>query len=465
MYRFGTYTNANALASEREAGANKWYAKLVLACTLTLLVNGCYTTTAARHMQGDGLTPWWCQGTPDLEDQPCLELSLRLDQSVEWAEQYRTLSDFTAAGAAPIANAAQNSVGEAYTIAPLGAFNPAQPSVLLYDGTASTSRLVGLAWAVAGAVGMPPAGFDGDRDVWTFDAANGTWWLQAWAVRGYQNHPNLFAGAHPCLAPGVSLTATTDACYVASHTEAFDVLVTNDDGFSSEGLDGIVEALFALPNVAVSIVAPLAQQSGSSDGTTQLPDTTSGSPVTTLSGRAATAVASTDTSPPRSGSGSPADAVLYALGVLNLTPDIVMSGINKGQNIGPLSSISGTVGAARTARRIGVPSIATSQGGILAVPDFPTGVAATMALLEDWRLGREIYGVDNVLSINIPSCDPGLSPRGVQDTVVAQDAAGRSFFSQDCSSTETVINDDIDAFNHGFISITDVGKDTPPNWN
>ncbi|MFK7731748.1 MAG: 5'/3'-nucleotidase SurE [Pseudomonadales bacterium] len=442
-----------------------WKAKALATLVVALFVSGCYTPMTVRHIQGDGVTPWWCKGTPDLDDNACLELSLRLDQGVELANQYRTLSDFTADGATLIPNAAQDSVGEAYGVTPLAPFNAALPNVLLYDGTASTSRVVGFAWAVAGTAGAPPAGLPGDRDVWTFDAVNSTWWLQVWAVRGYLNHPNLFATAHPCLAPGVTLTATTDACYVASHTEPFDILVSNDDGYSSEGIDAIIEALFALPNVSVDIVAPLDEQSGSSDGTTQPPNTTSGSAVTTLSGRAAIAVASTDTTPPRNGSGSPADSVIYALDILKLTPDIVISGINAGQNIGPLSALSGTVGAARTAARKGVRSIATSQGGILSAPDFPAGVAATMALLEDWRLGREIYGFDNVLSINIPTCDPGLSPRGALDTVVAQDVNGRNVLMQDCASTETVINDDIDAFNNGFISITDVGIDTPPNWN
>lgn len=440
-------------------------AKALVALVLSALLAGCYTPAALRLIQSGGGSPWWCQGTPNLTDEECLLLSFELDRGLENAFQYLTLSDFMAAGATAVPNSAQNSVGSAYGIAPLGGFNPAAPNVLLYDGSTPGSRLVGIAWAIAGVAGLPPDGFDGNRDVWTWDAANSTWWLQAWVVRGYQNHPNLFASSHPCLAPGVTLTSTTDACYTSSHTEPFKILVTNDDGYSSEGIDEIVEGLYGLSNVVIDVVAPLDEQSGSGDGTTQPPFTTSGSAVTTLSGRLATAVASTDPNPPRNGSGSPADSVIYALDTLFLSPDIVISGINEGQNIGPLSALSGTVGAARTARRKGVPSIATSQGGILTTPDFPTGVTATLALLEDWRLGREIYGFDNVLSINIPSCDAGLSPRGTLDTVTAQNANGRNPFTQDCASTVTVINDDFDAFNNGFISITDVGRDMPPNWN
>jgi len=439
--------------------------RVLLAIAMSLVLSGCYTVATHQLIQAGGPSPWWCEGTPNLSDMECLSLSFKLDLGVVTANQYRNLSGFTDAGATALPNSVQDSIGNAYAVMPLAAFNPAAPNVLLYDGAGPDARLVGIAWAVAGQPGLPPSGFVGNRDVWTFDPASNLWWLQAWAIRGYQNHPDVFADAHPCLAPGVTLTSTTDPCYTASHTEPFKILVTNDDGFSSEGIDALVEALHGLPNVAIDIVAPLDEQSGSSDATTQPPFTTSGSPVTTLSGRPATAVASTDTSPPRNGSGSPADSVLYALDNLFLAPEIVISGINEGQNIGPFSEVSGTVGAARTARRNGVPAIATSQGGILATPDFPAGVAATLALLEDWRLGREIYGIGNVISINIPSCDPGLSPQGAIDTIVAQSASGRDLFLQDCTSTETVFNDDIDAFNNGYTSITDVGVNKPPNWN
>ena len=61
-------------------------------------------------------------------------------------------------------------------------------------------------------------------------------------------------------------------------------------------------------------------------------------------------------------SGFPADAVNYALEVLQLTPDLVVSGSNAGQNMGVVAPASGTVGAARTAVRLGYPAVAVSQG-------------------------------------------------------------------------------------------------------
>ena len=51
-----------------------------------------------------------------------------------------------------------------------------------------------------------------------------------------------------------------------------------------------------------------------------------------------------------------------ALQELGLEPDVVVSGVNAGQNIGTLIDLSGTVGAAATAARQGVPAVAVSQG-------------------------------------------------------------------------------------------------------
>ena len=68
-----------------------------------------------------------------------------------------------------------------------------------------------------------------------------------------------------------------------------------------------------------------------------------------------------------------------ALDELGLTPDLVVSGINEGQNLGPVVDLSGTVGAARAAARRGVPALAVSQGF---GQDLDYEVAA--GLVTDW---------------------------------------------------------------------------------
>jgi 5'-nucleotidase len=388
-------------------------------------------------------------------------LSLQFDYAVDvYTKPYGTLAAVPGATAIP-----NTPAGIGYAVALPGApstFDAARPNVLLYAGTSADSRLAGVAWRISG---PEPAGFPGARDGWT-EVTSGEWWLTAWIVRGYENHPNVFATAHPCLATGVTLSSTTDACFVASHTEPFEVLVTNDDGYSAAGIDAVVQGLWALPNSVIHVVAPLANQSGGGGNITNPPYVISGSAVTTLSGRPATAVSSNDPAKLPSGSAWPADAVLFALrkSDLSLSPELVVSGINEGQNMGSFTPLSGTVGAARRARSNGVPAIASSQGAFGPPPDYATGTAATLALVEEWRLGRTVNTTSSVLNINIPTCAVGFSVRGTVQTVVATNAT--DYTLQDCSSTATAnsVISDIDAFNKGFIGIADVGVSKPPNW-
>jgi 5'-nucleotidase len=105
----------------------------------------------------------------------------------------------------------------------------------------------------------------------------------------------------------------------------------------------------ALDNVEVVVVAPAENQSGTSDKTTE------GDVVwenaSSTSGYSGIAVY-----------GYPADAVNVALNQLDIIPGVVVSGVNSGQNVGPLALLSGTVGAAQTAARAGYPAIAASAG-------------------------------------------------------------------------------------------------------
>jgi 5'/3'-nucleotidase len=409
---------------------------------IAIIASGCYFPRAWRidNQSGGTAVATWCRGTPDLSADDCLTLSVNFDLALAFAAPYRTLSDFIAAGASEV-TPAPAGIGVAYALPGDGSlFDPSTPSLLLYDGTAPSSRLVGVGWVVDGA---EPAGFPGDRDVWT--QVNGRWFLTAWIVRGYLNDPNVFAPSHPCLAPGAVYTDTTSACFLASHTEDLRVLVTNDDGIGADGIDALVEGLRLVPGVSVTVVAPATNQSGTGDSTT--PGGATAGAGTTASGFAGTAVA-----------GTPGDSVLYALNVMNLAPDLVISGINAGQNMGPVIPFSGTVGAAKWASRHWIPAIATSQG-LAPVPDFPAGVVATLDLLEQFRLGEILTDVDLVTNVNIPTCDPG-AVRGTLDTVIAPSLTGRSYGLQDCTSTTPIgaIFDDIDAFNNGFVGITQVAS-------
>ncbi len=415
----------------------------VVTVAVAMLATSClYFPAAVRHIDASGGTdvPWWCEGPPDLTPEECRVFSAQMDLALAFAEQYPFLADFAATGALEYGGRPEGIGVPFGPTAAGGAFVPHTPNVLLYNGTAPTSLLVGFAYRLSGEM---PEGFPGSRDAWV-EGPSGGWWLPMWIVRGYENHPDVFAPSHPCLVSGISLTSTADPCYLASHTEPLEVLVTNDDGVTAPGIDALVEGLVGVSGITVDIVAPDGNRSGTGDQTT--PGGVAASPATTLSGRAAT-----------QHDGFPADSVLHSLQVMGLTPDLVISGINEGQNMGPVVNASGTVGAARVAGRSGVPSIATSQGAFTAEPDFPTGVAATLALLEQWRLGLAGTPFMQVPNINIPSCVEGSSVRGTLDTVVASALDGRSYVEQDCTSTDTVVNDDVDAFNKGYIGIADVG--------
>jgi 5'-nucleotidase len=128
------------------------------------------------------------------------------------------------------------------------------------------------------------------------------------------------------------------------------ILLTNDDGIQSPGLWAAAEALSALGYVTVA--APREQSSGMGRS---LPGTSDGiiQPETLIvHGQAWTVYAV---------GGSPAQAVLHAvLEIMPQLPDLVVSGINYGENIGTGVTVSGTVGAAMEAAALGFKSLAVS---------------------------------------------------------------------------------------------------------
>lgn len=154
----------------------------------------------------------------------------------------------------------------------------------------------------------------------------------------------------------------------ATPVGALDILVTNDDGIASEGLQVLAAALTAAGH-QVTVVAPAEQQSGQG-----------GSINTDVFGDFVTVVRTASNQ--YAVDGSPSDAVNAALNVI-LTgdpPDLVVSGLNEGQNLGKLAAnTSGTIGASlRAALGADIPAIAGSVGILFqeAGDDFPSTVAA-----------------------------------------------------------------------------------------
>ena len=196
----------------------------------------------------------------------------------------------------------------------------------------------------------------------------------------------------------------------AAKPKPITVLVTNDDGVAAPGIDAMVEALRKVKNTKVVVVAPAGNQSGTGGSTT--PGTLVTQPATTASGYTATAV-----------QGFPADTITAALDQLGVKPNVVMSGINAGQNLGSLTDLSGTVGAARMAVTRGIPAVAFSQG-IGDTPQYDSTAKLAVDYLAKHRatLAKKSKTAPTTLdNYNVPNCPSGKS-RGVLE---GQDRARR----------------------------------------
>ncbi|GAB3472766.1 5'/3'-nucleotidase SurE [Massilia terrae] len=122
------------------------------------------------------------------------------------------------------------------------------------------------------------------------------------------------------------------------------ILISNDDGYLAPGIDALAEALAAVADITV--VAPDSNRSGASNSLSL------DRPLSVS--KAANGFYFVN--------GTPTDCVHVALtGMLDFRPDLVVSGINNGQNMGDDTLYSGTVAAATEAYLFGIPAIAFSQ--------------------------------------------------------------------------------------------------------
>ncbi len=245
---------------------------------------------------------------------------------------------------------------------------------------------------------------------------------------------------------GSSTSSSAPATGPSSTPAVLTILVTNDDGVSAPGINAVVQGLRSLPHTKVTVVAPLTNQSGTGGKTT--PGTLVATKATTASGYPAMAV-----------HGFPADTITWAISQhgISFRPDLVVSGINFGQNIGPLADDSGTVGAARAAVAHGIPALAASQGIDNGTqPDFAEGVAQVEAWVQGHRAALVNHSHGSSLpqgNLNVPTCPTG-QVRGPVNAPLATSLNGRSVTTVDCSSTSTSFTDDVGAFIIGYAVIS-----------
>jgi len=160
------------------------------------------------------------------------------------------------------------------------------------------------------------------------------------------------------------------------------ILLSNDDGYFSPGLKCLAEAISAIADVVV--VAPERDRSGASNSLTL---------DRPLNLRCAA-----------SGfyyvNGTPTDCVHLAVtGMLDTLPDMVISGINSGANMGDDTIYSGTVAAATEGFLLGIPSIAVSLAGKELV-HYATAARVAADLVR--RFERNIHAQPWLLNVNVP---------------------------------------------------------------
>src|SRR5947209_15512441 len=161
------------------------------------------------------------------------------------------------------------------------------------------------------------------------------------------------------------------------------ILLSNDDGYFAPGLAALAEGLAPLGEITV--VAPERDRSGASNSLTldrplQLSRAHNGFFYV---------------------NGTPTDCVHMAVtGLLDFEPDIVVSGVNSGSNMGDDTLYSGTVAAATEGYLLGIPAIAVSLVGH-EFAHYATAARVARDLVE--RFARAPFGAPVLLNVNVPA--------------------------------------------------------------
>lgn len=238
------------------------------------------------------------------------------------------------------------------------------------------------------------------------------------------------------LAPGLPIAAQAP----------YRILVTNDDGVRAPGLLALAQALKAVGEV--TIVAPAENQSGKGQSIS-ITDPVYVDVVRLEGGFEALAATAT-----------PASCVkLAVLGLLKERPHLIVSGINRGYNLGRTAYISGTVGAAREGAMQGIPAIAASMdiaGGWSDYSAAARHVAEIAALVRKQGLPARAF-----LNVNIPAGVPKGVRIATQSDLFGEETwvehknpRGRRYFWNDYrDSTKDVEGTDVSLAAAGFVTV------------
>jgi len=223
------------------------------------------------------------------------------------------------------------------------------------------------------------------------------------------------------------------------------ILLSNDDGYFAPGLERLAAAL--APLAEITVVAPERDRSGASNSLTlDRPLTVRRAPNGFLFVN-----------------GTPTDCVHLAVtGLLDKLPDMVISGINLGANMGDDTIYSGTVAAATEGYLLGIPSIAISLAS-KAAEHFETAAAVAVELLQ--RHGGAPAGAW-LLNVNVPDV-PRSHLKGyrvtrlgrrhkAEDVVKTKNPRGETVYWVGAAGPAADAGDgtDFDAVQRGYTSVT-----------
>ena len=227
------------------------------------------------------------------------------------------------------------------------------------------------------------------------------------------------------------------------------ILVTNDDGVHSDGIHALADALKRLGEVTV--VAPHIEASAIGHALTLR------RPLRVE--RLRLDVYEVD--------GTPTDCVNVAIArILDEAPILVVSGINKGYNLGDDVTYSGTVAGAMEAALLGIPGVAVSLERAADTYDFAPAAAAAAQVAE--QILSRALPPRTFININVPAGQP----KGFRATVQARrnhvtvvderlDPRGRPYYWIEEGQNDWEINDrsDYAAVRAGFVSVTPLQPD------
>jgi 5'-nucleotidase len=176
------------------------------------------------------------------------------------------------------------------------------------------------------------------------------------------------------------------------------VLLTNDDGIQATGLHAVRRALLEVPRIELAVIAPDSNRSASARS------------ITTRQPLWVEEVDFGDGTTGFATDGTPVDCVRFAaLGLVESEPELIISGINHGSNLGDDITYSGTVAAALEGVVLGIPAMAVSQQSHRGELDFRADgrfdfeqAAAFVARLVE-ELDRVPMPEGTLLNINCPA--------------------------------------------------------------